>query len=79
MRLRRNQLVAVRFLDHVQGGGTPLEFVVYGRLLHVDKQSLTVGVWVYADGRATDGNEQTYTIVRSCVKQVVQLTERTHA
>ena len=77
MGLRRGQIVEVTFLDHVEGGGVPLEFTVFGRLLTIDRTSLTIGSWIYADRRQKqdprDRNIASFTILRSTVKSLHQL------
>ena len=80
-RLRRGQVVAVTFLDHVQGGGKPILFTVYGKLVAVHKDSLTVSTWTYAEtGTAVkdaydfkDGNNVQFTLVRSAITRVQHL------
>lgn len=77
MRLRKGQLVAVEFIDHVQHSNEPLTFVVYGRLLQVDRRSLVVGCWCYAEPRKKfDHNVDRYTIVRSAITKITHLTDR---
>ena len=77
MRLRRGQIVEVTFLDHVEGGGVPLEFIVFGRVLSIDKTSLTVASWTYPSARAKqspgDPNIRSFTILRSTVKSLHRL------
>ncbi len=85
MRLRRGQVVAIEFLDHCEGGSTPIEFVVFGRLAAVKPQSLTVAAWTYADKAKErafphsethdfkDANLVHFTIVRSAIKKVTVL------
>ena len=74
---RRGQIVAVEFLDHCQDGdGKPLCFVVFGRLVAVDRQSLTVACWTYSDlhrERMGDANVTSFTIVRSAIQNVTRL------
>ena len=72
--IRKNQLVAVEFSDHVQDGSRPIRFVVYGRVAHVTSTALVVDSWEYKDTRTKhDRNEQRYTIVRSAIHQVTRL------
>ena len=77
MGLRRGQIVEVTFLDHVEGDGVPLEFVVFGRLLSIDQTSLTVASWTYSSPRAkqcpADPNIKSFTILRSTVKSLHRL------
>lgn len=80
MVIRRGQIVQVVFLDHCEGGGVPLEFVVFGRLLSIDKTSLTVAGWTYANHKAkqdpTDPNIKCWTILRSTVKSLDRLCQK---
>ena len=80
MRLRKGQLVAVRFLDHLECSDQPYDFTVYGRLLSIAPDSLTVGCWTYTDGKEnrnlTDTNLKCFTIVRSAIKSVMHLEAR---
>ena len=77
MRLRRGQVVEVEFLDHCEGGGVPIAFTVWGRLLTVDPVSITVAGWTYADKTAaqspTDPNIKCWTVLRSTIKTIRQL------
>jgi hypothetical protein len=71
-RIHPGQVVAVTFLDHCEGGGTPLQFTVYGRLLTMNETALTVASWIYADlavhADPNDPNIQSFTILRSTVQ-----------
>ena len=76
-RLRRGQIVEVAFLDHCEGGGKPVEFVVFGRLLSIDETSLTIAAWTYRSPRrkqhARDANLTTFTILRSTIRTLYRL------
>jgi hypothetical protein len=77
MRVLRGQIVEVRFLDHCEGGGAPIDFTAFGRVLSIDKVSLTVAGWTYSDPRARqdpkDPNIKCFTILRSTVKSLYRL------
>lgn len=75
-RLRRGNVVAIDFLDHVQDGKDPLEFRVFGRVIAVDRRSITVAAWEYADQKAPDHNCTTYTIVRSTITHLATLEQK---
>lgn len=79
-KLRRGQVLQVTFLDHVQGHGEPLELVAFGRLLRFDRLSLTILSWTQADPSIeqdpADGNNVSFTILRSTVKSLKRLTEK---
>ena len=76
MRLRRGQVVEVEFLDHCEGGGVPIAFTVWGRLLTVDPVSITVAGWTYTDKAArqdpSDPNIKSWTILRSTIKSITK-------
>lgn len=79
-RLRKNDLVAVTFLDHSEGDEAIL-FTVCGRLLRQTRDALLVGVWVYADPRRkveVAHNVHTYTIIRSAIRKAVKLEPAKH-
>lgn len=77
IRLRKGQVVAVHFLDHVEGDTQPYRFIVYGELSVISPQSLVVDCWAHSDQQAPhDSNESRFTIVRSCIEKVVVLGER---
>lgn len=72
---RPGDIVAVRFLDHVQDGDEPIEFIVFGRVHAVKRTHLVIASWVYADPTIpTDANELVWTIVKSAVTQIQHLT-----
>ena len=77
MRLRRGQIVCVRFMDHVQGDDKMMEFNVYGELAGIFPTHLVVDSWAYSDKRKKhDHNETRYTICRSAVQEVTVLGPR---
>jgi hypothetical protein len=67
----------VTFLDHVEGGGVPLEFVAFGRVLSIDKTALTIASWTYSDPHQRqcpkDSNIKSFTILRSTVRSLAVL------
>lgn len=72
--LELGQVYEVTFLDHVEGGDEPIEFVVYGRLVDARSRSLTIDSWAYADLMLPfDSNVVRYTIVRSSVTKLVRM------
>lgn len=78
MRLRKNQIVQVEFLDHCQNASTPMPFVVYGRLATITPQHLCIDSWAHRDKRHQhDGNVERYTILRSAITKITQLKEDT--
>lgn len=71
MQLRRGQLAAIEFLDHVANASRPLKFVVYGRVASVTRSSITIDSWAYVDKKQThDANVNRHTLVRAAVTKV---------
>ena len=81
IRPRPGQIVAVVFLDHVQDWGAAVEMTAYGRLLSIDRLSLTILSWTQADPKLgqdpADPNNVSFTILRSTVKSLQVLEPRT--
>jgi hypothetical protein len=82
MRLRRGQVVKVVFLDHCIGNTTePMQFVVYGRVAKISKDSLTIASWDYypchkeTPPNLSDSNRTTYVILRAAIKSITHLKE----
>ena len=74
--MKRGDLVAVTFLDHVESpkGARAERFTVYGRIIAIDTRAVVIGSWVYsARSRRCDDNTTTYTILRSCIERVDKL------
>lgn len=75
MSLRRGQIVKVVFWDHVEGGSRPIKFAIYGELSAIDRRSICVDAWAYANGRRAHDprNETRFTILRSTIESVTRL------
>lgn len=75
--LRRGQIVAIEFSDHVEGASRAERFVVYGRIAGISRTELSVDCWHYSrkrEGQRHDrDNETRYTIVRAAVHKVTRL------
>lgn len=74
--MKKNDIVAVTFLDHVESGPGvgPLKFTVYGRVASVDARAVVVCAWAYADTRRRlDHNTTAFTILRSCILRATTL------
>ena len=76
-KLAVGDVVAVEFLDHVEDGGDPLAFIVWGRLAKITKKHYEVVSWAYADVTtpAVETNEKRWTLVRSAVSRITKLRE----
>lgn len=77
--MKKNTIVAVTFLDHVESGkeAKPERFTVYGRLVAMTPKAIVVASWAYASQRRNcDHNSTTFTILRSCVEKLEMLEVR---
>ena len=80
MRLRKGQIVEVRFLDHVENAAKPIAFVVFGELTAISPKAITVASWSYEDKalrkerKYAESNEVSFTIVRAAITRIRQLT-----
>lgn len=73
-RLRKGQVVAVEFEDHVEDGSQPELFVVYGEVSEVSRKFVCIDSWAYKDQKLDyDINEKRFTIVRSAISRIVWL------
>ena len=72
--MKKNTIVAVTFLDHVKGGSEPMRFTLYGRVVTFGNRAIEIGSWVHSNQRKKcDHNCETYTILRSCIEEIVEL------
>jgi hypothetical protein len=75
MAIKKGDLVEVRFLDHVEDGEDPIEFLVWGRVRRTSRVAYAVESWAYADpleDEADHGieNRKVFTIVKSAIKAI---------
>lgn len=65
----------VEFLDHVEDGGEPLRFEVWGRLVVNGRKHYEILSWANADNgvEALAANEKRWTIVKSAVLRIIKL------
>lgn len=65
-------IVECEFLDHVEDGGDPLLFIVWGRLAKVTRIHYEIVSWAYA--QPSDGdvctNEKRWTLVKKAVNRI---------
>jgi hypothetical protein len=67
-RFVKGSTVEVHFLDHTEDDRKAYEFVVYGRISHVDRRSITVDCWAYVEPKEKDRQNVThYTILKSAI------------
>jgi len=72
--MKKGEIWAVKFLDHVEDGKKPMTFEVFGRVLRVGKRSVTLASWDYEAGKGRDSsNIKTFCIVKSTVIEAQRL------
>lgn len=77
MRVRKGDLLEVRFLDHVEDGDEPMTCTVWGRVMAVGRTHLNIVGWeVDADPATKRDNQRTWTILRSTITWARRLTYR---
>lgn len=69
MKLKVGDIVECEFLDHVEDGGDPYRFRVWGRLATNGRKHFEIVSWAHADvGVETQpSNEKRWTIVKAAV------------
>jgi hypothetical protein len=75
MKPKTGDIVECVFLDHVEDGGEPICFIVWGRLHNVTREHYEIVSWSYAKSGADDlpSNEKRWSIVRAAVKRFTKL------
>lgn len=75
MKVKAGDIVECEFLDHVEDGGDPIRFRVWGRVAVVKREHYEILSWTYADEKseAGDHNEKRWTIVRAAVVRITKL------
>lgn len=74
MRYYKGMVVEIEFSDHVEDGSEPMDFVVYGKIVQVEKRFLVIESWAYSDPKLIrDDNVKFWTILRSAIKNSYQL------
>ena len=68
-----NDIVKVVFLDHAQDLGEPLVCTVYGLVEHIDNIFINITSWHPVEHSDDDENKTTYTVIRSCIRQLYVL------
>ena len=74
--MKKGELYMIRFLDHVEDGKKPLPFEVFGRIMSVSKDHVTVASWDYANGKDREEmhNVKRFALVRSTIISAERLT-----
>ena len=71
--MKKNDIIAVTFLDHVESadGAKAMKFTAYGRLVLATSQAIVIAAWAHASPRRRcDHNTHTFTILRSCIQRI---------
>lgn len=58
----------------MEDGDEPVEFVLWGLLVKEDKKYIVISTWSYADRVYREDNEKIFTIVRSAITSLRELT-----
>lgn len=68
-------MVEVEFLDHVEDGGEPYRFLVWGILVVNGRKHYEILSWAHADDSVEQHahNEKRWTIVKSAIERIVKL------
>lgn len=73
---RKGMVVKVKFLDHVEDGSEPGEFIVFGQIAEVNRKYICVDSWKYANnGISYDDNVKRFTLLRSTILEWKKLIE----
>ena len=74
-RVKAGDVVEVEFLDHVEDGGEPLRFLVWGLLAVNGRKHYEILSWAGADrGVEMEAcNEKRWTIVKSAVVRITKM------
>ena len=75
MTLKAGDIVECEFLDHVEDGGEPYRFVVWGKLAVKGRVHYEIISWAHSDPTVTvhPHNEKRWTIVRSAVLRIQKM------
>jgi len=75
MRIKAGDIVECEFLDHVEDGGPPLRFLVWGVLAVNSRKHYEILSWANADSsiECNPSNEKRWTIVKAAVIRIVKL------
>lgn len=73
--VKAGDIVECEFLDHVEDGGEPMRFLVWGLLAVNGRKHYEILSWAHADNSVEHlpCNEKRWTIVKSAVLRIVKL------
>lgn len=79
MRVKPGDIVECEFLDHVEDGGPPLRFLVWGLLVVANRRHYEIISWANADPsvETLPSNEKRWTIVKAAVVRISKMTVST--
>ena len=67
-------IVAIEFLDHVEGSDRVERYLAYGRVVIVTKQAITIDAWATFDPEVNRENERenikTFTLLRRVIENI---------
>ncbi len=73
--MKLGDIVEVELYDHAlinALGESPLQFLVYGKVVYLSKRELKVAYWI-SPGDAIDQNTEMVSIIRGAIKRVRKL------
>jgi hypothetical protein len=73
--IKSGDIVQCEFLDHVEDGGEPYRFKVWGLLAHKGRSHLEIISWAHADPtvQVHPHNEKRWTIVKAAVIKLTRM------
>lgn len=79
MTVKPGDIVECEFLDHVEDGGEPIRFLVWGLLAVKSRKHYEILSWTYADQKSESGdhNEKRWTIVKAAVVRLTKMSPTT--
>jgi hypothetical protein len=73
--IKAGDVVEVEFLDHVEDGGEPYAFLVWGVVAVNGKKHYEILSWAHVDGNVETmpSNEKRWTIVKAAVTRITKM------
>ncbi len=68
---KRNAIVAVTFLDHVENDQKPTRVTAYGKLVKIRPDCVVINAWVGEDDEVV--NNKFFTVLRSTIQGIKEL------
>lgn len=75
MKIKAGDIVECEFLDHVEDGGEPYRFLVWGVLAVNSRKHYEIVSWAHADPtvESQPSNEKRWTIVKAAVLRITRM------